>query len=95
MSRTQTPRRKPAAAQALANQPDGDAVEPDVTSDVEVVDAAPDVERLQHRRGCPQTEGRVEQYSAQKPAGGEVWITRCCDCGAENVTDDQTTIQED
>lgn len=42
------------------------------------------VDNIRHKVGCPEKEGRVESFDAQKPdrtGGGWLTVTRCLDCG--------------
>lgn len=40
---------------------------------------------LTHLEGCPRKGERVETYATTRPSGQKVEITRCGDCGAQEI----------
>ena len=40
---------------------------------------------LPHVDDCTKVAGRVESYDVLDPAGDQVRVTRCVDCGAQEV----------
>ena len=40
---------------------------------------------LPHVDDCTKAAGRVESYDVLDPAGDQVRVTRCVDCGAQEV----------
>lgn len=38
-------------------------------------------DEFRHARGCPEHPERMERYTATRPDGSDVKVTRCNDCG--------------
>lgn len=46
---------------------------------------APVAPEVEHLRGCPAPEGRIESYEVKNPAGELLTVTRCLECAGHTI----------